>query len=110
MGALARFSAAAVRIYLLLAILLWLFVFFVAPLTLGLLLGFIWQRDIHRRLASTIGIRITHPIPNSWDYMFSSITEAAWLLITLTDDRQVAGYFGPESFASSDVNERDIIR
>lgn len=93
---------------LVLAILLWLFVFFLAPLTLGLLLGFVWQRDIHRRLASKIGIRITHPIPNSWDYMFGSIIEPAWLLVTLTDERQVAGFFGTRSFASSDVNERDI--
>jgi hypothetical protein len=89
-------------------IILLVFVFLIGPLFLGLLFGFVWQRNLHRRMAATIGIRIVHPIPNSWDYMFGSVTEVSWILVTLADDRQVAGYFGTKSFASSDTNERDI--
>jgi hypothetical protein len=91
-----------------LAVLVWLFVFFVGPVALGLLFGFVWQRNIHRRMAGAIGIRIPHPIPNSWDYMFDSVGEPSWMLVTLIDGSQVAGYFGRRSFASSDPNERDI--
>jgi hypothetical protein len=89
-------------------ILIWVFVYLLGPFLAGVLLGVVWQNNLARWVFGKIGIRLIHHIPNSWDYMFDSIREPSWILVTLAEGGEVAGYFGTKSFASSDIEERDL--
>ncbi len=80
----------------------WLFVF---PSVIGLILALSW--GCIRKFLVRIGLSPVHPIPSAWDWKFSNVDDQ-WVLVTLTDDSQVAGYLGPESFISSDSSERDV--
>jgi hypothetical protein len=50
-----------------------------------------------------------HPIalPTGWDWIFST-TEPCYVLITLNNGTEIAGYFGDRSMASSDPEHKDI--
>jgi Family of unknown function (DUF6338) len=85
----------------------WALVIFVSPALFGLALGALGQRSSGRQLLHRLGISIIHPIPTAWDYFFSR-TKPVWVLATLIDGSHVAGYFGAESFASSEHDARDI--
>ena len=81
---------------------------FVSPVVIGLALGKSNQNDTIRRLLSKVGFRPIHVVPVGWDYKFSHIREAAWIIVTLTDNSQIAGFWGERSFASSEAEERDL--
>jgi len=85
----------------------WMWVTFVSPVAMGVLLGHSERNEWARKLLQRMGLRPIHSIPAAWDYKFGK-QEARWLLVTLKDGAQVAGFFGSESFASSDPNERDL--
>ncbi len=60
-------------------------------------------------LADWVGIALVHVIPQAWDWRFSNMPRGGqFVMVTLTNGEQVAGFFGPSSFASSDSNHRDI--
>jgi hypothetical protein len=82
-------------------------VLFVSPLAVGVVLGIAHQKNYPNWLRQITGIAMIHPIPTSWDYAFST-GESCWVIVTLKDGSQVAGFWGPSSFASSDPKERDI--
>ena len=46
-------------------------------------------------------------MPTGWDWIFSR-TEECYVIVTLKDGTEVAGYFGTNSMASSDPDRRDI--
>lgn len=48
------------------------------------------------------------PIPTGWDWKFYQLEDGVYLIVTLNDGSQVAGYFGAQSLASDDSKERDI--
>lgn len=102
-GQISLFSSHPVR-----AVCIWVFVFLIGPAIVGFIFGAIWQNNLIRRAFLRIGLRVIHHIPNSWDYLFDSIREPSWILITLQDGQQIAGIFGTKSFASSDIAERDL--
>lgn len=81
---------------------------FLSPLLIGLALGKSSQNDTVRNLLIRVGFRPLHAVPNSWDYKFSHVREAAWVIVVLTDGTQVAGFWGEKSFASSEPDERDL--
>lgn len=83
----------------------WIFWLFVIPAVVGVFLAALWGR-IHDLLVK-IGLRLVHPIPNAWDWKFSNVDDK-WVLVTLIDGSEVAGYLGSKSFISSDPSERDI--
>lgn len=85
----------------------WAIITLVSPLTLGAVSGRCSQSEIFRNFLQRIGFNTIHPIPTSWDYFFSN-TRPVWVLATLKDGSKVAGFFGSESFASDEPNERDI--
>lgn len=85
----------------------WFFVVFAAPALLACIGAWIVQRDGLARLFSHLGLRTISPIPTGWDWVFST-TEPCFVLITLTDGTEIAGYFGRQSMASSDPERRDI--
>ncbi len=83
----------------------WIFWLFVIPAVVGIILAALWGR-IHDFLVK-FGLRLVHPIPNAWEWTFSNV-DKQWVLVTLIDGSEVAGYLGSESFISSDPSERDI--
>jgi hypothetical protein len=60
------------------------------------------------RALRRFGLRPVHPIPTAWDWQFGRIDDARFVLVTLQDDSIIRGFFGANSFASSDAGERDI--
>lgn len=85
----------------------WFFVVFVAPVILALTRARLVQRDGLGWLYRLVGLRAISPIPTGWDWVFST-TDPCYLLITLTDGTEIAGYFGRRSMASSDPERKDI--
>jgi len=62
--------------------------------------------DNIRELLGRMRLILVHPVPSVWDWKFHS-TSDQWVLVTLTDNSQVAGYVGAESLISSAPSERD---
>lgn len=48
-----------------------------------------------------------HPTASSWDYVFG-LRREAWIRVRRADGSMVGGFFGPESFASSFAEKRDV--
>jgi hypothetical protein len=88
-------------------VLLWFVVLVISPIVLGLSIGFISQKGWIRKFLQKIGINTLHPVSAAWDYYFSS-AKPVWILITLQDDSEIAGFWGGRSFASSDPDTKDI--
>ena len=85
----------------------WLALIFGGPLLLGLVLGTNVQKDLLFGLVRRLGLNPVHPIPTAWDRKFGNMG-AHWVLVSLKDGTQFAGFCGKGSFMSSDPAERDI--
>lgn len=83
-------------------------VIFISPLLLGLILGYASQQQWVERGLSILGFKTLSGFPSAWDYQFSQINNPIWILVTLKDGSQVGGEFGKNSFASSELPERDL--
>lgn len=81
----------------------------VLPIIVGLILGFTSANDVIDGALRRFGLAPIHQIPAAWDYAFSRLRGNTFVLVTLTDGSQVAGFFGRQSFASSSDNERDLL-
>jgi hypothetical protein len=86
----------------------WGVIILLSPILLGFLAGYFGQKEYIRRFLQSIGLNPIHVVPTAWDYKFSNIRKAGWLLVTLQDGCVVAGLFGSKSFASSEAGERDL--
>jgi hypothetical protein len=87
---------------------IFLIVIFISPLFLGLIFGLANQQQLVEQGLAILGFRTLSGFPSAWDYKFGQINEPLWVLVTLKDGDQVAGRFGKNSFASSDLSERDL--
>jgi Family of unknown function (DUF6338) len=85
----------------------WFAIIFVVPVILAILNAWIMQKDGLTRLARMMRLRFINPIPTGWDWIFST-TGPCYVLITLGDGTEIAGYFGSRSMASSDPERKDI--
>lgn len=65
------------------------------------------QRRWVNKLADKVGIATVDPSPSGWDYFFSK-RESVFVIVGLKDGSRVAGFFGPNSMASSDPAAKDI--
>lgn len=79
----------------------------IAATIIAVTIGLVQQKQIIRNIISHFNLQISHSVPNSWDYCFSR-NNSSWIIVTLTDDKMVYGWFSTKSFASSDSDERDI--
>lgn len=85
----------------------WFFIIFIAPIILAMARARIVQRDGLGWLYRFLGLRSISPVPTGWDWVFST-TDPCYVLITLTDGTEIAGYFGRRSMASPDPERKDI--
>lgn len=85
----------------------WLVVILFIPAVLGALLGYWAQKQCASRLAGLLNVYMVQAAPTAWDWKFAG-AEEQWVLVTLKDGSQYAGFLGADSFVSSDLNEQDI--
>ena len=81
----------------------------ILPALLGLLSGFVRQKRFPQHLLRKIGLGTfeQHHIPTAWDHLFSEV-QSAWVIVRLKDDSRIRGLLGPDSYASSDPDDRDL--
>lgn len=70
-------------------------------------IGLIKQHRLIYRIAQNLKITVIDPTPTAWDFRLFT-PSGSFVLVTLTDGKEVQGWFGGNSFASSDPQERDI--
>jgi hypothetical protein len=88
---------------------IWIALTIVGPALFGLVLGAAAQKEWWDSIANRLDLSVVHVIPAAWDWRFSKIPRGGmFIMVTLTSDERVAGFFGRDSFASSDVGERDL--
>lgn len=86
---------------------IWIVWVLVAPVIVGVLLGFDTQKGWLHGFLRRMKINTVHSMPTAWDWVFSDIEEK-WVIITLKSGTEFAGKCGVGSFISSDNLERDI--
>lgn len=85
-----------------------LVVIFAIPALLGSMLGLSAQKGWTRRSLSYFGLTVVHEVPSAWDWKFSGTRSPEWVFIVLKNGTKFAGFFGKNSFASSDGKDRDL--
>lgn len=85
----------------------WFAIIFIVPVILAVAQARIMQKDGLGWFYRLLGLRPISPIPTGWDWIFST-AEPCYVLITLTDGTEIAGYFGLRSMASSEPERKDI--
>jgi len=83
----------------------WYVLFYVAVLLvapIGWAWAFLWLRKTQLLQRS-----IVHPTGKPWDFVFNKRIRY-WVVATLSDGRKIGGYYGPESFASSNPEPEQI--
>ena len=85
----------------------WFVIIFVVPVLLGILRASIIQGDRGAWFHRLLRLRPISPIPTGWDWIFGR-TDPCYVLVTLADGTEIAGYFGQKSMASSDPNRKDL--
>lgn len=79
------------------------------PAATGVAAGFVVSNDMVGTALRKLHLAPVHHVPTSWDYALSRMQGENYLLVTLTDGTQVAGFYGQQSFASSSNSERDLL-
>lgn len=87
---------------------LWGMVILIGPALLGAFSGAAIQKGWFRNIFHRLGLNPVHVVPTAWDYKFGSMRGGEWVLVSLKDGTEFAGFCGPCSFASSDSKERDL--
>jgi hypothetical protein len=86
---------------------MWLAIIFVVPVLLALIVAWASQRGLLAWFAKRASLRSINPVPTGWDWIFGR-TDSCYVLVTLRDGRQIAGFFGGQSMASSDRERKDL--
>ena len=85
----------------------WFAVIFIAPVLLAMIRAKSIQSAQPSRVLRWLGLRTIDPVPTGWDWIFSRVAQA-YVLVTLTDGTEIAGFLGAKSFVSSDPERKDI--
>lgn len=83
--------------------------FGLVPIAIGIAIVWIDQSERFYQLCRWAGLRVSHHAPTAWDFAFSRVRRAAYVLVKLNDGTQYAGLMGSNSFASSNASERDLL-
>lgn len=76
---------------------------------LGIFAGIVRQKEWLRKFIERFDLKPfeQHDIPTAWDRVFSK-AEPSWIIVTFKDQSQVTGWYGSDSYVSSDPDERDL--
>jgi len=84
-----------------------LLIIFVTPIVISGIVVFINKKDVIRKFLSKISINVIEAEPTAWDFKFANM-EVEWVIVTLNNNKTVAGYMDDNSCASSNENDRDL--
>ena len=80
----------------------------VGPFLLGVLLGYESRKEYVHRFIRWLGLgNLIHPVESAWDWKFMD-TNDEWVIVTLKDGTCFLGFYGKNSFSSSDPQRRDV--
>jgi len=79
----------------------------VGSIVASIIIGFLKYHRVMYKLAQKFSFNVIDPTPTAWDFWFHK-TEPSFVVVTLKDGSQIHGWFGSNSFASSDEQERDL--
>lgn len=94
--------------HLFLTAVIWGIIILISPIVLGIITGFICKKELVRKALQKLGFNPGHVIPTGWDYWFSKAEGDSWIIVTLKEGTIIPGKFGLKSFASSEINDRDL--
>lgn len=80
---------------------------FASPIGLGLVSGWMAQRNTVATVLERFGFNTVLAIPTAWDYHFSR-GRPHWVIVTLRDGSRLYGLFGLESFAGDGPESQDL--
>jgi hypothetical protein len=86
---------------------LWFFIIFCMPVILALLVAKLLQKNIILHVAKLLGLPYVNHILTGWDKRFGNM-KSCYMVVTLKDGTEVAGYFGDNSLSSSLLEHKDI--
>lgn len=78
----------------------------ILPYSVGMLVGYINNRDWIRIILRRIGINPIHPAPTAWDFVMQG--ESRYVIVTLKDKTEICGLYSDKSLASSVPSEKDL--
>src|SRR6476660_4927156 len=82
-------------------------ILFVSPVVIGLLASRMGRKERVQQILSAFGFMVHRFIPTSWDFTFEK-ERPSWIIVRLKDGASVYGFFGNQSFAGDDPEERDL--
>lgn len=74
----------------------------------GIIIGVLKKHSPIRWIMGKHNVMTEHPIPTAWEYKFSQLKEGERLTVHLDDGTVIRGLFYNKSFASSDMEKRDL--
>ena len=80
----------------------------IGAVLLGVIIGLFKSKQWIRKIIRKINKSVKNPIPTAWDYVFFNQNEPIFVIVTLNDDSKIYGYYGYNSYSSSDIEERDL--
>lgn len=83
--------------------------YFIVPTIIGIIFGIATLKDTSDRFWRLFGVSPFHHAQTAWDYVFSRLKKAPFVLVTLSDGSKVGGFYGEGSFAASSSTERDLL-
>ena len=81
---------------------------FFIPAVLGIILGLLAQYSALRGLLTTMGINPIHSAETGWDFMFRTLKNPVWMIVSLKDGSKIHGWFNEHSAASTALDRRDL--
>lgn len=79
----------------------------VTSIVTGTVIGLIKHFELPIKIFRLFRIKMNHPIPTAWDYIFNK-KEECFVTVRLKSGNTVSGNFFCNSFASSEATERDL--
>ena len=78
------------------------------PIILGIAFGVNLRRGWDRAVLRRLAMPVQNPVRTGYDFAFAERARPGFVIVTFQDGREVRGYFGTNSLASSDADRRDI--
>lgn len=88
--------------------LIWVVFLTVIPILTGIIAGVAVQKGWLRDVFALLHLQPVSPFPTGWDWTFSKLRKPTYMIVTLESGDQIAGLFGPDSLAASDLVNKDL--
>lgn len=80
----------------------------VQPLLVGLLIGWVMDRDWMPAGFRRLFMPSVKPVSHAFDFTIDTLNGPAYFILSFDDERTVYGYFGKESFANGESGASDL--